>query len=163
MPCLPVVTNCVSSFLTGCRTCFSSSHFLVRDFVDSRKRMVKEQRKQQRRRERRRRQERLRSERALKSFHNAVRALTPPAAPREPPASRASSAHFSVTPCSSWYQEGEPVDEAGSPHLQNTSSEDLDAEYSYQSRWSSASQSHSETVTPKKYTPSPPNMNDRTG
>ncbi|XP_066428492.1 leucine-rich repeat-containing protein 74A [Eleutherodactylus coqui] len=129
-----------------------------RDLVDSRKKMVKEQRKQQRRRERRERQERQRCERALRSFHNAVRALTPPPAPREFPGSGTSSAHFSVTPCSSWYQEGEPTEEASSSHIQNAGSDDLDAEWSYQSHWSSTSQSHSEPETPKRNTPSPHNM-----
>ncbi|XP_075699906.1 uncharacterized protein LOC142664626 [Rhinoderma darwinii] len=129
-----------------------------RDLVDSRKKMVMEQRKQQRRRERRERQERQRSERALKSFHNAVRALTPPPAPREGPASSASSAHFSVTSCSSWYQEGEPADEVSSPHIHNAGSDDLDAECYYQSGWSLASQSHTEPVPLKRNTPSSPNI-----
>ncbi|XP_040268304.1 leucine-rich repeat-containing protein 74A [Bufo bufo] len=99
-----------------------------RDLVDSRKEMVKEERKQQRRRGRRERQERERSERALKSFHNAVRALTPS------PGSGASSAQFSVTP------EGEAAEVAGC----SAASGDWDAECSYQS------QSHSEPVTPKR-------------
>ncbi|XP_071972909.1 leucine-rich repeat-containing protein 74A isoform X2 [Engystomops pustulosus] len=126
-----------------------------RVLVDSRKKMVKEQRKQQRRRERRENQERKRSERALKSFHNAVRALTPPHVQREAPGSSSSSVHFSVTPCSSWYQEGEQADEVSDPHIQNADSEDLDAECSYQSHWSLTSQSHSDPTTPKKNTPMP--------
>ncbi|XP_075139515.1 leucine-rich repeat-containing protein 74A [Leptodactylus fuscus] len=125
-----------------------------RDLVDSRKKMVKEQRKQQRRRERREHQERQRSERALKSFHNAVRALTPPTASRETPGSATSSAHFSVTPCSSWYQEGVPANDASSPHIQNAGLEDLDAECSYQSHWSLSSQNNSCPGTPKRNTPS---------
>ncbi|XP_069806371.1 leucine-rich repeat-containing protein 74A [Dendropsophus ebraccatus] len=123
-----------------------------RDLVDSRKKMMREQRKQQRRKEKKERQERQRSERALRSFHNAVRALTPPAAPREAPASGGSSAHFSVTPCSSWYQE-EAAEEAAHPP---SHSADSDAECSYQSQWSLASPSHSEDLTLKQSTPSPP-------
>ncbi|XP_077123643.1 leucine-rich repeat-containing protein 74A isoform X1 [Ranitomeya variabilis] len=129
-----------------------------RHFVDSRKQMVKEQRKQQRRREKKERQERQRSERALKSFHTAVRALTPPPVFRQAPGSAVSSAHSCVTPCSSWYQEGEPAEVASSLHTQNAGSDDMEVECSNKSHWSLTSRSQSELVTPKRNTPSPPNM-----
>ncbi|XP_075050731.1 leucine-rich repeat-containing protein 74A [Mixophyes fleayi] len=125
-----------------------------RNLVDSRKKMVKDLRKQQRRRERRERQERQRRERALKSFHNAVRALTPPPASREAPASNASSAHFSVSPVSSWYQEGESRDKASSPQIQSGAPETLETERYYSSQDSLASQCLSEPFTPKR-SPSP--------
>ncbi|XP_063804325.1 leucine-rich repeat-containing protein 74A isoform X2 [Pseudophryne corroboree] len=125
-----------------------------RNLIDSRKKMVKDLRKQQRRRERRERQERQRRERALKSFHNAVRALTPPPASRGAPWSIVSSAHFSVTPLSSWYEEGELRDQAGSPQIQNGEPENLETERYCSSRGSMVSQGFSEPFTPKR-TPSP--------
>ncbi|XP_077319744.1 leucine-rich repeat-containing protein 74A isoform X1 [Lithobates pipiens] len=121
-----------------------------RNLVDSRKKMVKDQRKQQQRRARKERLEKQRSQRALKSFHNAVRALTPPPASREAAGSNRSSAHFSGSLLGSWYQELENRDEASSPQMQNGASETLEADCFYSSQGSLGSPCVSEPQTPKR-------------
>ncbi|XP_068110601.1 leucine-rich repeat-containing protein 74A [Hyperolius riggenbachi] len=116
-----------------------------RVLVDSRKKMMKDQRKKQRRRETKERQERQRSQRALQSFHNAVRALTPPPASRDTAGSNRSSAHFSGSQLSSWYQEGESRHKTSSVHIQNGTADTLEAECLYSSHGSL-----SESLTPTK-------------
>ncbi|XP_075470808.1 leucine-rich repeat-containing protein 74A [Ascaphus truei] len=131
-----------------------------RDLVDSRKQMMREKRVEQRRRERRERQERQRSERALRSFHTAVRALTPPPASRGVPRASASPTHF-ADPLSSWYQEGGSKANPRSPHSRSGSLEEAkasqkpEAERYYSSQGSLGSQCLSEPLTPDVGSPSP--------
>ncbi|KAM9294333.1 leucine-rich repeat-containing protein 74A [Gastrophryne carolinensis] len=120
-----------------------------RNLVDSRRKMVKDQRRQQRRQETKKRQERQRSQRALRSFHNAVRALTPPPAPREAPGSSHSSAPNSSSPLSSWGQDGGSRYKASSSlHLQHDVADTPEAESLYSSQDSLASDF--EPVTPQR-------------
>ncbi|KAM4690549.1 leucine-rich repeat-containing protein 74A [Rhinophrynus dorsalis] len=132
-----------------------------RVLVDSRKKMMREQREEQRKKERRKRQEKQRSERALRSFHKAVRALTPPPASRGALGLSTSSAHFSVTSLSSWYQDGDPRASPTSPYSHSRTQEGerapqhLGAEGFYSSQGSLGSQSLSEPLTPLERSPPP--------
>ncbi|KAM8921315.1 leucine-rich repeat-containing protein 74A [Pelodytes ibericus] len=127
-----------------------------RNLVDSRKKMMREQREKLRRKERREKQEKQRSQRALQSFHSAVRALTPPPASRVPLDGSASSARFSVTPLSSWYQEGEAKANPCSLYSQSENLEgykvprSLENERYYSSQASLGSCCFSETPTPQE-------------
>ncbi|KAM5129993.1 leucine-rich repeat-containing protein 74A [Mantella aurantiaca] len=132
-----------------------------RDLVDSRKKMVKDQRKQQRTKARKEHLEKQRSQRTLKSFHNAVRALTPPPASREAAGSNRSSAHFSDSPLSSWYQEIANADESSSPHMQHGAFETLEVDGFFSSQGSLGSPSLSEPRTPNSE-PRTPNSEPRT-
>lgn len=80
--------------------------FLCRGLADTRKQMMKEQRRQLRKVESRQKKERQKSNRILKTFQSAVEAVTPHdsmviATGAKPDSS--SPRHFSATPLSSWH------------------------------------------------------------
>ncbi|XP_041429859.1 leucine-rich repeat-containing protein 74A [Xenopus laevis] len=132
-----------------------------RDLVDTRNKMVRDQREEQRRKERKKRQKKQRSERALRSFHSAVRAFTPPPASRGAQDHSISPVHVSVTSLSSWYQEEEqgPILRFSAIKRKTTEEEstlqNLGPEQYYSSQGSLGSQCLSEPLTLLESSPSP--------
>lgn len=81
--------------------------FLCRGLADTRKQMMKEQRRQLRKVESRQKKERQKSDRILKTFQSAVEAVTPHdsmvISPGGAKQDSSGPQHFSATPLSSWH------------------------------------------------------------
>lgn len=81
--------------------------FLCRGLADTRKQMMKEQRRQLRKVESRQKKERQKSDRILKTFQSAVEAVTPHdsmvISPGGAKHDSSGPQHFSATPLSSWH------------------------------------------------------------